>query len=148
MAGIVGAIFNSGIELGSAVGLAVDASIETGIENHEGPDGFEHYKGRRATFWWLMATCLAVAIAVVVFYRSGGKLEGPATSAPSPAAELDPESLDTKSEVMTHCGVVTGTKEDQETRYGSLDRSEKESFSLEFVPVTTDKPISEEKLEV
>lgn len=68
MAGIVGAIFNSGIELGAAVGLAVDISIEASVEQKQG--GFFEYNGRRATLWWQIATIAVEAIAVIVFYRT------------------------------------------------------------------------------
>lgn len=68
MAGIVGAIFNSGIELGAAVGLAIDISIEASVEQKQG--GFFEFNGRRATLWWQLATIVVEGIAVIVFYRT------------------------------------------------------------------------------
>ncbi|KAL4244770.1 MFS transporter superfamily protein [Abortiporus biennis] len=67
MAGTVGAIFNCALQLGSAVGLAIDASIQTSVEaKHGGPT---HYNGRAAAFWFLLAIIGVAFIAVLVFYR-------------------------------------------------------------------------------
>lgn len=66
---MVGAIFNSGLQLGSAIGLAVDSSIETSIEENHG--GFTTYDGRAAAFWWLLAAVVVQALAVLIFYRKG-----------------------------------------------------------------------------
>ena len=67
MAGMVGAIFNSGLQLGSAVGLAVDTSIETSVEEKHG--GFMKYSGRAAAFWWLLAAVIIQTFLVLIFYR-------------------------------------------------------------------------------
>lgn len=64
---MVGAIFNSGLQLGSAIGLAVDSSIEAGVEQTHG--GFTKYSGRAAVFWWLLAVVVVQALAVLNFYR-------------------------------------------------------------------------------
>ena len=68
MAGIVGAIFNCGIELGAAVGLAVDVSIESSVERKHG--GFAGFDGRRAAFGWQIACIGIETLAVLVFYRT------------------------------------------------------------------------------
>ncbi|EKM53820.1 uncharacterized protein PHACADRAFT_125786 [Phanerochaete carnosa HHB-10118-sp] len=69
MAGIVGAIFNCGCELGASVGLAVDTALEAGVELRHG--GFRAFEGRRATFYWQIAVVALEAVAVLVFYRTG-----------------------------------------------------------------------------
>ncbi|OBZ65921.1 hypothetical protein A0H81_14087 [Grifola frondosa] len=68
MAGIVGAIYNCGLELSASVGLAIDVSIESSVEERKG--GFTRYDGRAATFWWLLAAVAVEALAVIVFYRT------------------------------------------------------------------------------
>ncbi|KAL1940391.1 hypothetical protein VTO73DRAFT_8963 [Trametes versicolor] len=70
MAGVIGAMFNCAIQLGAALGLAIDTSIETSIELEDGADGFQHFRGRRAVLWWLLAAVCAEMVAILVFYRS------------------------------------------------------------------------------
>ena len=129
MAGTVGAIFNSGIELGSAVGIAVDASIETNVENKIGLDGFQTYAGRRATFWWLLAACAVVAIAILVFYRTGRKLPDPNSSA---ADSYESDAASNGSEA--------------ETRNGSRCNLWNESASMSVIPRSA-TPVPEQKAE-
>ena len=69
MAGVVGAIFNSACQLGSAVGIAAVTSISTNIENRDGPAGFFEFKGRADSFWFLFASVTASMISVVIFYK-------------------------------------------------------------------------------
>jgi hypothetical protein len=57
LAGTVGAVFNSALQLGSAVGLAILASVQTSVESKHG--GFEAYDGRRAA-WFLLLGCVVV----------------------------------------------------------------------------------------
>jgi MFS family permease len=66
MAGTVGAIFNSGLQLGSAVGIAIVSSIQNGINGDE-PLAF---KGRKAGFWFTLAVVGAEALAVVIFMKA------------------------------------------------------------------------------
>ncbi|KAH9888529.1 MFS general substrate transporter [Cubamyces lactineus] len=73
MAGVVGAMFNCAIQLGAALGLAIDTSIENSLELKDGPDGFERFHGRRAVLWWLVAAVCAEMLAILVFYRSPKK---------------------------------------------------------------------------
>ena len=76
MTGVIGALFNSGLELGSAVGIAVSASIETSIEDQESDgQGFFHYKGRRAAFWWLFACNAAPAVAIAEVAWAGRRAD-------------------------------------------------------------------------
>lgn len=70
MAGVIGAMFNCAIQLGAALGLAIDTSIETSIELEDGADGFQHFRGRRAVLWWLLAAVCTEMVAILVFYRS------------------------------------------------------------------------------
>ena len=68
MAGIVGAIFNCALELGSAAGVAIITSIQTSVQvNHGGPDG---YKGRAAAFWFLFAFVAVEIFAVLIFMET------------------------------------------------------------------------------
>lgn len=68
MAGIVGAIFNGALQLGSAIGLAAVTSIETSVEEVHG--GFYEYRGRAAVFWFLLCISAVETIGVLVFYRN------------------------------------------------------------------------------
>ena len=66
MAGTVGAIFNSALQCGSAVGLAAITSIETSVEaTHGGP---QEYAGRAAAFWFLLGIVVLEFISISIFY--------------------------------------------------------------------------------
>lgn len=69
MAGVVGAIFNAALQIGSAVGTAAVTSISTSIEKKDGPDGVAHFKGRADAFWFLFAIVSVATIGCVVFYK-------------------------------------------------------------------------------
>ena len=140
MAGIIGAVFNSGIELGSAVGIAVDASVETGIENNNGPDGFDHWKGRQATFWWLLAATSAVALSVLIFYRTSSQLaqSGVAPSSSSAASDSDTDA--------PQCETVVVEMKKEPLDLPSAENSGKNSLSSQTP--RSGSPTIEEKLEV
>jgi MFS family permease len=82
MAGTVGAIFNGGLQVGSAVGYAIVASVETAVEVHA-PGGFLGYAGRRAAFRVLLGFVCIEFLAVAAFYRR------PPSAAPVDGAEKD-----------------------------------------------------------
>ena len=69
MAGVVGAIYNSALQLGSAVGISAVTSISTNIQKKAGPDGFSDFKGRAAAFWFVLAVVGTSIISVLVFYK-------------------------------------------------------------------------------
>jgi MFS family permease len=86
VAGTVGAVFNSALQLGSAVGLAAVSGITTSIDaktTFEPPitrwsqqlDQItsemwkEAFKGRASAYWFLLGILLFVTIAVVVFFK-------------------------------------------------------------------------------
>ncbi|THH08639.1 hypothetical protein EW145_g2573 [Phellinidium pouzarii] len=69
MAGTVGAIFNSALQLGSAVGSPAVTSISSSIENKEGPNGATQYTGRATSFWFLLGVVVLEALLVLVFYK-------------------------------------------------------------------------------
>ena len=94
MAGTVGAIFKSALQLGSAVGSAVITSIQTSVQDKDGPDGALKYKGRAAAFWFVLAVVCVELIALIVFYdpkigalRDEDKDETDKTSEPETATE-------------------------------------------------------------
>jgi hypothetical protein len=66
MTGTVGAIFNSALQFGSAVGLAAVTSIETSVEATHG--GSRQYAGRAAAFWFLAGIIALQFIFVSIFY--------------------------------------------------------------------------------
>ncbi|KAG2153646.1 MFS general substrate transporter [Suillus bovinus] len=68
MAGTVGAIFNCGLQLGSAVGLAAVGSIQTSVQKGNG--GPSNYEGQSAGFWFMLACISVAAMAVLVFYQT------------------------------------------------------------------------------
>lgn len=68
IAGTVGAMFNSALQLGSSVGTAIVTSIETSIEM-KSPNGRAEFYGRAAAFWFLLAIVSVEALAVLVFYK-------------------------------------------------------------------------------
>lgn len=69
MAGVVGALFNSALQLGSAIGIAVVTSISTSIERKDGPDGLANFSGRADAFWFVFAIVCAATVGLAVFYK-------------------------------------------------------------------------------
>lgn len=69
MAGVTGAMFNSALQIGSAVGIAAVTSISTNIEKKDGPDGFREFKGRKDGFWFVIAVIGAGILSVLAFYK-------------------------------------------------------------------------------
>ncbi|KAI0791401.1 MFS general substrate transporter [Abortiporus biennis] len=100
MAGTIGAIFNCALQLGSAVGLAIDSSIQTSVEaKHGGPTG---YNGRAAAFWFLLGIIGFCFVAVLIFYRVDAKPEAATEgdvelTSGSLSAEKDQEQLESSS---------------------------------------------------
>ena len=77
MAGVVGALFNSALQIGSAVGTAIVTSISTSIAKRDGMLGLLMFDGRAAGFWFLFATVVTGSLAVLVFYKTETpKVEG------------------------------------------------------------------------
>lgn len=86
VAGTVGAVFNSALQLGSAVGLAAVSSITTSIDEKSSfelptTEWRSHldeisksmwkqaFKGRAASYWFLLAILVILTIAVAVFFK-------------------------------------------------------------------------------
>ncbi|KAG8839989.1 hypothetical protein FRB91_006637 [Serendipita sp. 411] len=86
VAGTVGAVFNCALQLGSAVGLAAVSSITTSVDEkshleipitefpsrlHEISKGLwkQAYKGRAASYWFLLAILGVEALCVLVFFK-------------------------------------------------------------------------------
>ena len=80
-AGTVGAIFNSALQLGSAIGLAAITSIQTSIDGAEvhsasaplpttKAEWTYAYRGRSAAFWFVFAVVVLETVSVLVFFRS------------------------------------------------------------------------------
>jgi hypothetical protein len=72
MAGTVGAIFNGALQVGSAVGLAIGTSIQISIDakTGESEDIKQTFKGRAASFWFVLAVVGVEIIAVAALYRA------------------------------------------------------------------------------
>jgi hypothetical protein len=84
-AGTVGAVFNSALQLGGAIGSSATTSIQASIDERVIENGtFDgtHFQGRSASLWFLLAWVGIVTIGVAVFYKQDkrpddveGKLE-------------------------------------------------------------------------
>ena len=72
-AGTVGAIFNCGLQLGSAVGLAAATAIETSIDAKTKVSDPLSYKGRAAVYWFILAIVGVAEISLWSFYRIGAE---------------------------------------------------------------------------
>lgn len=93
MAGTVGAIFNSAIQLGAALGSSVLLSISTSIENKT-PDGPLQFTGRADAVWFLFAAVVVEALCVLIFYKptknpAAGKPRNDVEKAGTPAPVLN-----------------------------------------------------------
>jgi MFS family permease len=67
MAGTVGAIFNSALQLGSAVGIAAISSVQTSVQEKKG--GFASFEGRAAGFWFLLGMVGLLSINIFIFMK-------------------------------------------------------------------------------
>ncbi|EJD41438.1 hypothetical protein AURDEDRAFT_115503 [Auricularia subglabra TFB-10046 SS5] len=67
IAGIVGAVFNCALQLGSAVGAALITSVQLAVDKkpHEDP-----FAGRAAGYWFLLGIVGLEAFAILFFYRT------------------------------------------------------------------------------
>lgn len=72
MAGTVGAIYNAGLQLSTAVGIPIVTAIQVGVNSSH----TDTFKGRAAGFWYVMALVAVQALAVAVFYQNRGGGEG------------------------------------------------------------------------
>jgi len=105
VAGTVGAVFNSALQLGSAVGLAAVSSLSNSIDekttfelpitqwsqhlDQVTPAMWrEAFKGRAASYWFLLAILIIVAVAVVALF----KVDVPVHE-PKPAEKVDVEAV-------------------------------------------------------
>jgi hypothetical protein len=74
MAGTVGAIFNGGLQLGSAVGYAACGSVQTAVDSKQlSNGGGDEYAGRRAAFRVLLGFVCLQVLAIAFFMRTGQK---------------------------------------------------------------------------
>lgn len=67
MAGTVGALFNGGLQLGSAVGLAIATSIQSSVSLQHGD--INSFTGRAAAYWFIFAAAGIGAVGIAVWYR-------------------------------------------------------------------------------
>jgi hypothetical protein len=107
MAGVVGGIFNSALQLGVGVGVPVMASISTSIDKKRIAQGLAtpdsgDYHGTAAAYWFVVAALVAWAIGMLAFYRvedmyrrKGEDVEG-GSGAVSSAISID-EKEETKA---------------------------------------------------
>jgi MFS family permease len=87
VAGTVGAVFNCALQLGSAVGLAAVSSITNSVDNKlqfdlPTTEWSQHldevtnsmwkqaYKGRAASYWFLLGILFVSTLAVIVFFKT------------------------------------------------------------------------------
>ncbi|KAH7106654.1 MFS general substrate transporter [Auriculariales sp. MPI-PUGE-AT-0066] len=71
IAGVIGAAFNSALQLGSAVGLAIITTIQLSVDGRGERDPTKNpYDGRAAAFWFLLAVMGVEGVAVLIFYRT------------------------------------------------------------------------------
>ncbi|QRV78217.1 major facilitator superfamily transporter [Ceratobasidium sp. AG-Ba] len=92
-AGTVGAVFNSALQLGGAIGSSATASIQASTDMRVVRDGtFDgtHFQGRAAALWFLLAWVGLVAIGVLVFYKADK----------TPANDVEGKEVDEKKPVV------------------------------------------------
>jgi len=71
IAGTIGAIYNAGLQLGCALGLAVVTSITTSLDAKKRDRGEEvGYGGIAAGYWFVVAFCAVEALAILVFWKN------------------------------------------------------------------------------
>lgn len=73
--GVVGAILNSALQLGSAVGTAATIAIQTNVDNKQVNPELS-YKGRGASLWFLLGMIAIELIAFWIFYKDDTKSTG------------------------------------------------------------------------
>jgi hypothetical protein len=101
MAGTVGAIFNSALQFGSAIGLAAMVSIETSVEATHG--GSHEYAGRASSFWFLFGFVALQFISISIFYdRSTDHKPQPQYEEPTYPAQLSTHSDEKLDDVHNH----------------------------------------------
>ncbi|KAJ3993679.1 major facilitator superfamily domain-containing protein, partial [Lentinula boryana] len=67
-AGVIGAMFNSALQLGCAAGIAITTSIQTSIQQQG--DSVTSYKGRADGFWFLVAVTALIGASGLVFMKN------------------------------------------------------------------------------
>lgn len=105
MTGVVGAIFNAALQLGSAVGIAAVTSIQASVDTRHG--GPVTYRGRRAGLWFVLAVVCAIALAIFVFFRDVA--ERATTTADTESKDLEekiPEVDNSRSESTIETNVA------------------------------------------
>lgn len=74
-AGVVGAVFNSGLQLGAAIGTSAINTIRASVSARQ-PDPATSFKGYAAGFWFCLGVIGAELIMIVVFFNTK-VLDGP-----------------------------------------------------------------------
>jgi nitrate/nitrite transporter NarK len=93
--GVVGAILNSALQLGSAVGTAATIAIQSNVDNKQ-PNPITSYKGRAAGCWFLLGLVIIEMTAFWAFFRPISNLstdEG-RTEGSDPEKAVVPPSID------------------------------------------------------
>jgi hypothetical protein len=65
MGGVVGAIFNGALQLGSAIGIAAFTAIQVRVDANRA----DSYEGRAAGFWFMVIVICAEMMMILVFYK-------------------------------------------------------------------------------
>jgi hypothetical protein len=63
----VGAVFNSALQLGAALGEAAISTIQTSVDDKH-PGKMNGYAGRSAAFWFTLGLVVVETVVVAVFY--------------------------------------------------------------------------------
>lgn len=66
--GVVGAILNSALQLGSAIGVAATTAIQTNVDAKQA-DPLTTYQGRAAGFWFLLGLAIVEVVGFLVFHK-------------------------------------------------------------------------------
>ncbi|PCH34681.1 MFS general substrate transporter [Wolfiporia cocos MD-104 SS10] len=70
MAGVVGAIFNGGLQIGSAVGVATVGSIMSSVQDMHGGEFASGYLGEAAAYEFLLGIVVLEFFGMLIFYRT------------------------------------------------------------------------------
>lgn len=107
IAGIVGGIFNSALQLGIAIGVSAFGSIAASVESKRARKGQadpSDYHGAQAVFWFVIACLVLWMVCLLLFYRvephfrKGGAVDAEAGTVEGGAAASEAGEEDAEEE--------------------------------------------------